>query len=810
MGLSANTGGLSRVALLASTALIAANTQVGAVDATWLANPGTANLNDDANWTGGVKPDGTASFGASNTTSLNGFPGSAVGGFTFNAGAPAYTFAIGNGRFVGAGIVVNGGSVTVNINGLFDFDNASSAGSATINTSNSFLAFNNTSSAGTANITHNSGFMSFNDTSSAGTATINNIAHFLTFNGSSSASGATITNGGTLTFNDSSSAGSAFITTSIRTEFNGQSTAGTATISVVNFLNFNGNSSAGSAVITGGNGSSVEFNTTDTTSTATATLGSGSVVRGTGALGNTTFNAGAVFYPTAFRINGNLNLGAGSSYLLDFSPTTAGRTNVTGTATLTGATVEARAAGSSFTGKTYTIINAASIVGTFAGLTVTGNLGTRVRNPHLVYDANNVFLVLDPGTIVLPSGAGSNQNKVASGINSAVQNGAAPPPGFDALLNLTGDALTNALSQVSGVSTGGASQGATQMMTSFLTTILSPASGGGPNSGAPGAIGFAREIGVGDWALSPVAAQAYAAVTPRDRRPPAAEPYAAFAPKLTVWGQAYGGYNKVDGVASAGASDTTARTYGLATGFDYRLMPDLTVGFALAGGSTSWGLSPNLGGGRSDVFQVGVYGVRTFGAAYVSGAVAYAWHDVTTDRSVTVAGTDKLESQFDAQSFGARAEGGYRFATLAGGVTPYAALQVQNFRTPAHSETAVTGSNTFALAYDASSTTVTRFELGSWFDRLFIVPDGSVLAIRTRVAWANDHSNGGSVSALFQTLPGSSFSVDGAKAAPNSALLSAAADWRLASRVTVGARLDSEFASRSQTYAATGRVSYAW
>jgi hypothetical protein len=40
--------------------------------------------------------------------------------------------------------------------------------------------------------------------------------------------------------------------------------------------------------------------------------------------------------------------------------------------------------------------------------------------------------------------------------------------------------------------------------------------------------------------------------------------------------------------------------------------------------------------------------------------------------------------------------------------------------------------------------------------------------------------------------------------------LSAAADYRLANRVTLGARLDSEFASHSQTYAGTGRVNYTW
>ena len=430
-------------------------------------------------------------------------------------------------------------------------------------------------------------------------------------------------------------------------------------------------------------------------------------------------------------------------------------------------------------------------------------------NPGASYDATHVFLTLDQGAIVVPAGTGGNQNSVANGINTAIVGGASPMTAFNTLIGLSGSQLSNALSQVSGVASGGVSQGVTHMTTSFLTTVLSPASGGGPNGGAPGALGFAREIGVGDWALSPVAAQAYAAVTPKDRRL-RAEPYAPFAPKLTVWGQAYGGYNKTDGDAAVGTNDTTARTYGLATGFDYRVKPDLTVGFAIAAGSTNWGLSQNLGGGRSDVFQLGLYGVKKFGAGYVSGAVSYAWHDVTTDRTVTIAGSDRLQGQFNAHSFGARMESGYRFATPVVGVTPYAALQIQTFHTPGYDETAITGSNTFALSYDSRSTTVTRLELGSWFNKLFALKGGDALAIRTRVAWANDHTNGGNVSALFQTLPGSNFSVNGAQVAPNSALLSAAADYRLANRVTVGAQFDSEFSSRSQTYAGTGRLSYAW
>ena len=49
------------------------------------------------------------------------------------------------------------------------------------------------------------------------------------------------------------------------------------------------------------------------------------------------------------------------------------------------------------------------------------------------------------------------------------------------------------------------------------------------------------------------------------------------------------------------------------------------------------------------------------GAAYLSGALAYGWQDITTDRTVTIAGIDQLRAQFNANAWSGRVEGGYRF-----------------------------------------------------------------------------------------------------------------------------------------------------
>jgi outer membrane autotransporter protein len=260
----------------------------------------------------------------------------------------------------------------------------------------------------------------------------------------------------------------------------------------------------------------------------------------------------------------------------------------------------------------------------------------------------------------------------------------------------------------------------------------------------------------------------------------------------------------------AGTANTSVSAYGLAAGADFRTAPGVRVGFALAGGGTNWGLAQNLGGGRSDVFQLGVYASKNFGPAYASAALSYAWHDVTTDRTLTIAGTDKLEAKFNAHSFGGRIETGYRFVTSYVGITPYAALQEQIFWTPSYTENAIAGANTFALTYNSRSVTAMRTEIGSWFDKQFVVGGSYELALRTRAAWTYDHFDRTGVNAVFQALPGSNFTVNGASSAPNSALLSQAAELRLSNRISVGAKFIGEFSSGSRTYAGTGTFRYVW
>jgi outer membrane autotransporter protein len=171
---------------------------------------------------------------------------------------------------------------------------------------------------------------------------------------------------------------------------------------------------------------------------------------------------------------------------------------------------------------------------------------------------------------------------------------------------------------------------------------------------------------------------------------------------------------------------------------------------------------------------------------------------------------DHLAADFSARSYGGRLEGGYRFGTAFGGITPYGAIQAQSFQTPEYNETDSIA-NGFALAYASRDATDTRSELGARFDRVLALDPNAVLALRGRVAWAHDWvSDPAPAAAVFQALPGASFIVNGATPAQNSALASAGAELRLANGVTLLGKFDAEFASHSSTYGGTGTIRYRW
>jgi uncharacterized protein with beta-barrel porin domain len=277
-------------------------------------------------------------------------------------------------------------------------------------------------------------------------------------------------------------------------------------------------------------------------------------------------------------------------------------------------------------------------------------------------------------------------------------------------------------------------------------------------------------------------------------------------------GGRFRGSQTTDGNTALGSNGATSRIFGTAAGADYQFSPNTLAGFALAGGSTNFSISNGLGSGRSDLFQAGAFVRHTVGASYILGALAYGWQDVTTNRTVTIAGIDQLRARFDANAYSGRIEAGSRYIapwTTGVGITPYAAAQFTTFDVPAYAESVLSGSNTFALSYGSKSVTDSRSELGVRGDKSFALTN-ALLTLRSRLAWGYDFNPDRAIAATFQTLPGVSFVVNGAQQAHNIALTTAWAEMKWMNGWSAAASFEGEFSEVTRSYAGKGIVRYVW
>lgn len=542
------------------------------------------------------------------------------------------------------------------------------------------------------------------------------------------------------------------------------------------------------------------------------TVNRGGTLNGTGTVGSVTVARGGTFAPgaagtpgTSMTVAGNLAFQSGAIYLVQVNPATASLANVTGTATLGGNVLAAFAPGS-YLKKQYTILHSSGLGGTRFSALGTTNLPSGFT-AILSYTSTDVRLhltaVLGTPATIGTTRLGDNHQGIANTLNNFFNNGGTLPPNFLTVFELTGGNVSAALSQLSGEVGTGSQQIAFNAMTQFLGVLTDPGAGrGGGVDGASPANNYAEESDQASAYASRRASDAFAMFT---KAP------APYLPRWSVWASGFGGGQSVSGKAAAGTNDTTSRIAGAAVGADYRFSPDTLAGFALAGGGSSFGVS-NLSSGRSDLFQAGAYMRHNIGAAYVTGALAYGWQDVTTTRNVTVAGLDVLQARFNANALSGRLEGGYRFVVpIVGGlgVTPYAAAQFTTIWLPSYAEQAVTGSSAFALAYGGKTVTDPRSEIGVRTDKSYGLP-GAVLTLRGRQAWMHDYSPDQSVGATFTALPGASFVVNGAAQPRDAWLSTAAAEVKFVSGWSLAASLDSQWAPHATSYSGKGSVRYQW
>jgi len=401
-------------------------------------------------------------------------------------------------------------TITNDLGAATSFQNSSSAGNATI-VNHSAVDFKNTSTAGNASIS-SEGFTRFSDTSTAGTATLSTGAGGFTGFLDRSTGGQArfiVADTGVVDFSASTgrnndgrlsagsfegAGGSIYLgANQLTVGGNNLSTAyagaisdcgtnggfecaipgatggslvkagsGALTLSGINGYSGATDVNAGALIVNGSIAPSVL-----TTANAGGTLG------GNGIVGNTVINGGTLAPGSAtgtLTVQGNLSFTAASTYMVEVSPLSAARTNVTGTATLGGAILSANFAPGAYVSRQYTVVNAAGgVTGSF-GAQVNTNLPAGFVS-SLSYDANSAFLNLkldlDPPSGQGAGGGNANQRNVAGALGNSFNAAGGIPLVFGAL-------SAAGLTQVSGEAATGAQQTTFNAMSLFIGVLTDP------------------------------------------------------------------------------------------------------------------------------------------------------------------------------------------------------------------------------------------------------------------------------------------------------------------------------------------------
>lgn len=519
-------------------------------------------------------------------------------------------------------------------------------------------------------------------------------------------------------------------------------------------------------------------------------LGNGTTLAGTGSVGTTTLNQGAVLAPGnagtpmgTLTVNGNLTFAAGSAYQVqtDAASMTGDKVHVTGTAGLAGSVVHLGPNGNYAASTTYTILTAdQGLNGTFDS--VSSNLAFLA--PALAYNGNDVNLLINlkqapngPGSIRFADAAFTgNQRSVANALQSLPVNTAlygrvlnlaegAPPAVFDALSGEIHASTAATLQQVAG--------NVSSLPMAHLRANVDAGQLAGPAT---------AQAGAGD-----------AGSLPRSGASPA-------------WAQVFGNWRTLNGNGNAGKIEESDG--GLFIGGDQGVGGGWRLGGAL--GYTGSHSSVHDRASKSDVdsYSATIYGGKAFqagpGKINLSLGAAYTWHDIETKRNADAAGQNQtLKANYGASTGQVFTELGYALP-LSDRVTiePFAGADYSDLRTRGFAESG----GDAALNGASNRNDITTTTLGMHAQTTFDAGE-SQGRLHGTVGWR--HAFGDVNPQTTMAFDGSqSFTVAGAPIARDAALLEVGVDMAVTKHTTVGIAYTGQFGSGNQQNA--GSIDVRW
>ena len=270
---------------------------------------------------------------------------------------------------------------------------------------------------------------------------------------------------------------------------------------------------------------------------------------------------------------------------------------------------------------------------------------------------------------------------------------------------------------------------------------------------------------------------------------------AAAAPATTdrfaLWTSGFGNWGEFDGNSSAAGVSNSTR--------GFLIGADATVGDGLPGGGWRLGVAGGYSysdfstdgsnaSGNGDNWHVGLYGGKAWGPLALRTGLAYTWQDASTARSVAFPGfSENLSADYDADTFQAFGELGWRADSAFASFEPYVNLAYVGVDTGAYSEQG----GAAALVSNGSEMDTTFSTLGFRVSKE-IVLGMTEATLRGALGWR--YAFGDVTPTISQSfLTSDAFTVTGVPIAENAALLEAGLDMQMGPGTTLGVVYTGQF-----------------
>ncbi|MDO9411136.1 MAG: autotransporter domain-containing protein [Pseudolabrys sp.] len=526
-------------------------------------------------------------------------------------------------------------------------------------------------------------------------------------------------------------------------------------------------------------------------------LSGAGTIRGAGGLGTLTAmtnNGGTIAPLGTMVVRGSFTQDSGTLQVRAPADVNSDFFTVVGTANLGGTLKAVITPGLYGDTRSYTPMTATNLVGDFENVVSSSPF----FNASATYTGTTVTMRLDRIGFGAVAGLNANQQAVGNALERGYT-GTLTASGETLYSNLFAAQSTGVLTQLSGSATGITQTVATTGGSMFMSSMMDQAAAwrDGDNTSAPSAapLGYAAEPS------KKKGTDAFAALEPHRRAAPA-----------RVWqayGSGFGGWQSLR--ADANGAGSSQHVGGGAIGFNYQASPDLLVGFSAGVGTSNFASGNSSGDATTG--QIGIYGVRTFNNLYVAGALNYGFGKTNTSRVISGLGpTETARGSFHSDQLGGRIEIGHRSVVNGYGITPFAALQASTVWQDGYTENSVTDTGApgvLGLAYGSQTTTSLPAFLGVQIDKRVAI--GSALWTPSlRAAWVHEFRPQTQVSAAFNAIPGSGFTVEGPRAAENALRLELGSTVAFNDRYSLFGKVTAEVSDRSQSFTGNGGVKVAW